>query len=88
VSLVPGRQKLVEGDLSSALTQRLYILDRVIDYRLPPLCLRHDPRYRATMSGDYYGLPALDFIEELGKVSFGLRSLNFAHRDTSAGRFD
>jgi hypothetical protein len=40
---------------------------------------RHDSGYRSTMSGDDYGLPTLDVIEELGKVSFGLRSLNFAH---------
>jgi len=48
---------------------------------------RHDPGDRATMSGDDYGLPTLDVIEELGKVSLGLRGLNFAHANSSS-RFD
>jgi hypothetical protein len=40
----------------------------------------HDPAYRATMSGDDNGLPTLDVIEKLGKVSLGLGALNFAWR--------
>ena len=79
MSLVFSRDKLVDGDLSGALPQCFYVRDRSVDFGLPQMRFRHDPCYRATMSGDEYGLPALDVIEELGKVSCGFRGLNFAH---------
>ena len=53
--------------------------DRSVDLGLPQMGFRHDPGYRATMSGDDNCLPALDVIEKLGEVSLGLRGLNFAH---------
>ena len=36
-------------------------------------------RLSRTISGDDNGVPTLDVIEEVGKVSSGLRGLNFAH---------
>ena len=53
--------------------------DRSVDFGLPQMRFGHDPGYRATMSGDDNGLPTLDVIEKAGKVSLGLRGLNFAH---------
>ena len=41
--------------------------------------LGRDPRYGAAVPGDHLGLSALHVVVELGKVSFGLRGLNFAH---------
>ena len=69
MSLVFSRDKLVGGDLSGAPPQCLYVGDRSVDFGLPQTRLRDDPGYRATMSGDDYGLPTLDVIEKLGKVS-------------------
>jgi hypothetical protein len=79
MSLVFSRDKLVDGDLSGALPQCFYVRDRSVDFGLPQIGFRHDPGYRATMSGDDNRLPTLDVIKELGKVSLGLRGLNFAH---------
>ncbi len=79
MSLVFSRDKLVDGDLSGALLQRPYVRDRPVDFGLPQMRFRHNPGYRATVSGDNNGLPTLYVIEELGKVSLGLRGLNFAH---------
>ena len=79
VPLVFCRDKLVDGDLSGALPQCFYIGDRSVDLGLPQMGFRHDPGYRATMSGDDNCLPALNVIEKSGKVSLGLRGLNFAH---------
>ena len=82
VPLVFCRDKLVDGDLSGALPQCFYIDyidDRSVDLGLPQMGFRHDPGYRATMSGDDNCLPALDVIEKLGEVSLGPRGLNFAH---------
>ena len=62
-------RKFVDGDLPGALPQCLYACDRSVDFGLPQTRFRHDPCYRATMSGDDYGLPPLDVIEELVKVS-------------------
>jgi hypothetical protein len=36
-------------------------------------------RLSRTISGDDNGVPTLDVIEKVGKVSLGLRGLNFAH---------
>ena len=77
--LVFGRDKLVGGDLSGALPQFFYVRDRSVDFGLPQMRFGHDPGYRATMSGDNNRLPTLDVIKKLGKVSLGLRGLNFAH---------
>ena len=74
-----GRDKLLDGDLSGALPQCFYVRDCSVDCGLPQMRFGHDPGYRATISGDDYGLPTLDVIEKLGKVSLGLRGLNFAH---------
>jgi hypothetical protein len=74
-----SRDKLVDRDLSGALSQCLYVRDRSVDFGLPQMRFGHDPGYRATMSGDDYGLSTLDVIEKLGKLSLGLRGLNFAH---------
>jgi hypothetical protein len=88
-----SRDKLVDGDLSGALPQCLYVRDRSVDFGLPQMRFGNDSRYRATMSGDDYSLPTLDVIEKLGKVSLGLRGLNFAHGGSpnslvdSTGRF-
>ncbi len=82
MSLVFSRDKLVEGDLSSALPQRLGVCDRSVDFGLPQMPFRHDSGYSATMAGDDDGLPTLDVIEELGKASLGLRGLNFAYSGT------
>ena len=76
MSLVFSQVKLVDGDLSGALPQCLYVRYRSVDFGLPQMRFWHDPGYRATMSGDDYGLPTLDVIEKLG---LGLRGLNFAH---------
>ena len=65
MSLVFSRDKRVDGDLSGALPQCLYVGDRPVDFGLPQMRFGHDAGYRATMSGDDYGLPALDLIEEL-----------------------
>jgi hypothetical protein len=79
VSPVFSRDKLVEGDLSSALSQRLDVRDRSIDFGLPQMPFRHDPGYRATMADDDHGFSTLDDIEELGKASPCLRGLNYAN---------
>ena len=79
MSLVFSRDKLVDGDLSGALPQCFYLRDRSVDLGLPQIGFRHDPGYRATMSGDDNCLPALDVIEKLGEVSLSLRGLNLAH---------
>src|SRR4029077_12879253 len=59
-----------------------YVRDRSVDLGLPQMRFGHDPGYRATMSGDDNRLPTLDVIKELGKVSLGLRGLNFAHGES------
>ena len=79
MSLVFSREEIVDGDLSSAPPQCFYIRDRSVDFGLPQMHFGHDPGYCATVSGDDDGLPTLDVIEKLGKVSLGLRGLNFTH---------
>jgi hypothetical protein len=79
VSLVFSQDKLADGDLSGALPQCFYVPDCSVDFGLPQMRFGHDSGYRATMSGDDNGLATLDVIKELGKVSLGLRGLNFAH---------
>ena len=49
---------------------------------LPSLCRRRLPARSGlsrTISGDDNGVPTLDVIEKVGKVSLSLRGLNFAH---------
>ncbi len=67
-----SRDKLVDGDLSGALSQCFYLRDRSVNLGLPQIGFRHNSGYRATMSGDDNCLPALDMIEKLGKVSLWL----------------
>jgi hypothetical protein len=71
--------KLVDGDLRcvAAMLLRSRSLCRP---RLAADTFRARSGRRATMSDDDYGLPTLDVIEKLGKVSLGLRGSNFAHR--------
>ena len=79
MSLVFSRGKLVDGDFSGALRNALIFRIALSTSACRRCAFGHDPGYRATMSGDDYGLPTLDVIEKLGKVSLGLRGLNFAH---------
>ena len=81
MSLVFSRDKLVGGHFRGALPQCFYVRDCSVDFGLPQMRFGHDSGYRATMSGDDNRLATLDVIKELGKVSLGLRGLNFAHRE-------
>jgi hypothetical protein len=45
---VLSRDKLVDGDRSSALAQYLYVRDRSVDLGLPQMRFRDNPGYRAT----------------------------------------
>ena len=80
VSLVFSRDKLLDRDLRGALPQCFNVRDRSVDFGLPQMRFGHDPGYRATMSGDDNCLATLDVIKKSGKVSLGLRGLNFAHK--------
>ena len=70
---------LQAGAVRRARARTAAIVLRTVDLGLRQMRFRHDPGYRATMSGDDNRLPALDVIKKLGKVNFGLRGLNFAH---------
>jgi hypothetical protein len=79
VAFVPGGQELGQGDLSGVLAQRPDALDRAVDLLLPAMSLGHQARDGAAVVGDDDGLAALDVIEELGQMGFGLGDLDFTH---------
>ena len=79
MALVPRRQQFLPRDLSGTLAQRLDAFDRLVNFLLPKVRLGHDPGDGPPMTRDNDGLPALDIIEQLGEMRFGVRSLNFAH---------
>ena len=72
------------------LRSALIAFDRLIDFLLPKVRLGHDPGDGPPMTRDNDGLPALDIVEQLGEMRFGVRSLNFAHAASLflVGQFD
>jgi hypothetical protein len=61
----------------------LYSADGLLDFCLALAMFRHNARDGAAVPGNDEGCAALDVIEELGKVSFGFRSLDSSHKSTS-----
>jgi len=74
-----GRQKFLDGDPPGARAKLFDVVNRPIDPLLTSGRFRNDPGDSAAMSGDDERLSFLHLIEELRKMDFGLRSLNFPH---------
>jgi hypothetical protein len=75
---VTPSKNFFEGDRACMLAKLLDVFNSLIDFLLPTTRLRDDSRDGLPVPGDDDGLTALDFVEEPGKMGFGLGCLNFA----------
>ena len=78
MTCVTPSENFLDGHRACRFAKLLDVFDRLINFLLPQLRLGDNSRDSAAMPGDDDGLTALDFIEQLRKVGFGLGGLNFA----------
>lgn len=83
MAFVARRKDIGGGHPLLAAAEGLDVVDCLGGKRGPIARIRNQARYRATMAGDDNGFPALDCVEKLRKMDFGIGSLNFAHKTTS-----
>jgi hypothetical protein len=76
---IPGRQQFPYRDSTGALSQLKDRGESLVDFLLPPVNLRHNPRDATPMTRDNQRFAPLDIIQELGQVNLGFRSLNLSH---------
>src|SRR5215475_12436528 len=78
-SFLACRQDFFQGDLHGSFSKLADTRESSVDFFLPSVHFRHDPRDGTAMSCNDERFPALDFIEQLGKTSFGVGGLYLAH---------
>jgi len=80
MTLVAGGQYLVDRQTRHGLAKRIDTRHYFECFCPPLVGLRHYSGNRASVPGYDDGLAPLYGIEQLRKVSFGFRGLNFAHQ--------
>ena len=79
MAFMPHFKKFREAHLRHRRAQRFQPFDRLAAAVAAHGILGNQAGDGTSMPGKDDGLPALDVIEELGKVDFRFRSLNLAH---------
>jgi hypothetical protein len=71
-SLVLRRQYRSQADLLGSLSKPADTRQSSVDFLLPPVYLRDDPRYGAAVPSNDERFSALDVIEQLRQSGFGI----------------
>src|SRR4051794_24820541 len=88
MTFVARVQNLLQGNFTGTLTNLHHACDRLVIRCAAPFLIGDETGYRPAVTGDDDCLAPLDVVQELGQVSLGLGSLNFAHSWLSTGRID
>jgi hypothetical protein len=79
-SFLASGPDLLKGDFASSLSKLKDTRERSVHFFLPPICLGHDPRDCAAVSGNNERFAPLNVIEQLGQMGFGFGSLDLTHK--------
>src|SRR5580700_2192038 len=78
-SLIAGRQQFPNGDPAGTPTKLPYAGKSFVDLLLTPVYFGHNTGNSAPVARDDQRFAALHFVQELGQMNFGFRSLNLTH---------
>lgn len=78
-ALIPGREQFLDGYSRVSFPESTDVFDRLIDFLLPPVYLRHNPRAGSAVAGDNQSLASFDLVEQLRQVDLRFGCLDLAH---------